>query len=50
MREINKDSEEIEFIIFYENFNDYIFGLMINMGIGNTEEISQNTLNKKQAK
>lgn len=50
MREINKDSEEMEFIIFYENFNDYIFGLMINMGIGNTEEISQNTLNKKQAK
>ena len=50
MREINKDSEEMEFIIFYENFNDYIFGLMINMGIGVTEEISQNTLNKKQAK
>lgn len=50
MREINKDSEEMEFIIFYENFNDYIFGLMINMGIGNTEEISKNTLNKKQAK
>ena len=50
MREINKDSEEMEFIIFYENFNDYIFGLMINMGIGVTEEISQNTLDKKQAK
>ena len=50
MREINKDSEEMEFIIFYENFNDYIFGLMINMGVGVTEEISQNTLNKKQAK
>lgn len=50
MREINKDSEEREFIIFYENFNNYIFGLMINMGIGVTEEISQNTLDKKQAK